>query len=41
MRMNLAESPDEIAQTVGDLPGYKAISAQLREVVESAISAMV
>jgi very-short-patch-repair endonuclease len=41
VRMNLGGSQDEIAQSVVHLLGFKATSAQLREVVQSAISTLV
>jgi hypothetical protein len=41
VRRNLGGGQDEIAQTVAHLLGFKATSAQLREVVYSAISGLV
>ena len=41
VRMNLGGSPDDIAHAVSRLLGFKATSAQLRDVVQIAISALV
>jgi very-short-patch-repair endonuclease len=41
VRMNLGGSQDEIAQTVVHLLGFKATSAQLRDVVQTAINTLV
>ena len=40
VRGNFGGSQDEIAQTVSRLLGFRATSAQLREVVQSAITAL-
>ena len=41
VRTNLGGRQDEIAQTVGRLLGFKATGTQLRDVVQSAVSALV
>lgn len=41
VRMNLGGSQDEVSQAVSRLLGFKATSAQLREVVQSAVTALI